>query len=375
MGRSNKMRIAYVTMHWPRFAASGVGKKINRQIKAWRDSGHIVELFNHMHSLEDKSLLLNGKRFEYDLGTGQFATIKTEVNRIKAVKALIESVLEFEPDIIYMRWSIYTYPIHRLLNHISTVVEINTVDTSEYRALGGIYALYNRLTRSIILSKVAGIVFITEQMRSMPDFTRFKKPSATIANSINLDTTSPFPAPANTPPHLLFIGTPGMAWHGVDKLMVLAKSFPDLEIDIVGISELQGLRNLPGNLHLYGYLQGEALEKVMRNADAAIGSLSLHLIDIYEGSTLKILDYISRGIPCILPYFDVNLTPLNSEYFLQIPNNEANIQTHGQAIRDFVYRMRGQRVPCELIAGQVDTKIKESERLKFFRQILGMNHP
>ena len=194
-----------------------------------------------MHTFEDKDLLLDGRRFEYDLGTGRFAFLKTEINRIRAAKALIASVLEYEPDIVYMRWSIYTYPMHRLLSQIPTVLEINSVDKSEYRILGGIYNFYNRLTRPIILSKVAGMIFISEQIRNMPDFKRFNKPSAMITNSIDLDRVPLYPAPANTPPHLLFIGTPGMAWHGVDKLVVLARSFPDLEIDIVGISELEGL--------------------------------------------------------------------------------------------------------------------------------------
>ena len=326
-----------------------------------------------MRTFENKDLLLDGRRFEYDLGTGRLAFIKTEANRIKAANALIASILEFEPDIVYMRWSIYTFPMHRLLNQIPTVLEVNSVDKSEYRILGGIYNFYNRLTRSIILSKVAGMIFISEQIRNMPDFKHFNKPSAMITNSIDLDRVPLYPAPDNTPPHLLFIGTPGMAWHGVDKLVALARSFHDLEIDIVGISELEGYENLPENLHLHGFLTGDALEKAMRKADAAIGSLSLHLIGMNEGSTLKIPDYVAHGIPCILPYIDADLTPLKSEYFLQIPNNAASIQTNGQAIRDFVYGMRGKRVPRDLIAGRIDTKVKETERLRFFSQTLGLN--
>ncbi len=364
------MRIAYVTMQWPRLSASGVGKKISRQIKAWRNAGHTVELFNHMHLFEDKNLLLDGKQFEYELATGQLAFLKTETDRIRAAKALIASVLEFKPDIVYMRWSIYTYPIQRLLDQIPTVLEINSVDKSEYRILGGIYNLYNRLTRSIILSKVAGLIFISEQIRSMTDFTRFNKPSTIITNSIDLDITPSFPAPANMPPRLLFIGTPGMAWHGLDKLVALARSFPDLEVDIVGISELKENANLPGNIHLYGFLTGEALEKVMRKADAAIGSLSLHLIGMKEGSTLKIPDYVAHGIPCILPYYDSDLTPLKSEYFLQIPNNAENIHTHGQEIRDFLYNMRGKRVPRDLIVSRIDSSIKEKMRLDFFQKVI-----
>ena len=37
-----------------------------------------------------------------------------------------------------------------------------------------------------------------------------------------------------------------MAWHGLDKLVELAKTFPDLMIDIVGMSEIEGISDLPG---------------------------------------------------------------------------------------------------------------------------------
>ncbi len=39
------MRIAYVSLHWPRTLVSGVGKKIARQISAWTAAGHEVQFF------------------------------------------------------------------------------------------------------------------------------------------------------------------------------------------------------------------------------------------------------------------------------------------------------------------------------------------
>ena len=56
------MRIAYVSLHWPRPAASSIGKKIIKQTTAWRDAGHEVKFFSHMHSLQDRIVLLDGRR-------------------------------------------------------------------------------------------------------------------------------------------------------------------------------------------------------------------------------------------------------------------------------------------------------------------------
>jgi hypothetical protein len=36
------MRIAILSLHWPRTLSSGVGKKYNRQINTWRQMGHEV---------------------------------------------------------------------------------------------------------------------------------------------------------------------------------------------------------------------------------------------------------------------------------------------------------------------------------------------
>jgi len=89
-----------------------------------------------------------------------------------------------------------------------------------------------------------------------------------------------------------------------------------------------------------------------------------------EAAALKVRDCVARGIPCILPYFDTDLSGLESEFFLQIPNKEDNIQTHGQAIHDFVFAMRGRRIPRELIFERIDISVKEAQRLEFFQRVI-----
>ncbi len=205
---------------------------------------------------------------------------------------------------------------------------------------------------------------------NLPDFSKYHKPGAVVTNSVDLLATPYYPAPNNTPPHLVFIGTPGMAWHGVDKLVDLANAFPDLVIDIVGINKVESIADLPGNLILHGFLEGAAYEAVLAKADAAIGTLSLHVKGMREAATLKIRDCAARGIPCILPYRDTDFTGMDSRLFLQIPNTIDNIKTHGQAIHDFVMQARGQRVIREMVNDQIDSRIKETQRLDFFQMII-----
>ena len=71
----------------------------------------------------------------------------------------------------------------------------------------------------------------------------------------------------------------------------------------------------------------------------------------------------------VLPYSDTDLKDLEVDFLLKIPNKEDNIRTHGQAIHDFAYRMRGRRVERKLIAS-IDQVTKEAERIRFFEELV-----
>lgn len=344
-----------------------------RHMNQWQKAGHQVEFFSHMHPLQRSEKLVKGNYFIYEQAHGFLARVKTELLRIRAAKKLVAAVREYKPDLIYLRWSMFVYPLHRLFRFAPTAVEINTNDVEEHKLLGLIFDIYNRLTRGLLLNRAAGHVYATNEMPELAVFKKFHKPGIVVTNSLDLKTTPFYPAPNNDPPHLLFIGTPGMPWHGEIKLVQLAESFPDLVIDILGIDRIDGLNRLPANIQLHGFLQDDEYESILANADAAIGTLSLHKKGMDEAATFKIRDCAARGIPCVLPYFDTDFSVLDSGFFLQIPNRADNIQTHGQAIRDFVFAMRGMRVPRELIFDKMDSGIKEAERLRFFSQLLNLS--
>jgi hypothetical protein len=196
----------------------------------------------------------------------------------------------------------------------------------------------------------------------------FEKPTRVIGDGIDLDNLPPLPAPRNAQPRLAFIGSPGAPWQGVDKLIELAQSFPDISIHIIGYDRIDGHDSLPKNLCLYGYLKTAEYQKILGTTDCAVGSLALHRISLNESSPLKTRECLAYGLPMILPYDDTDLKDLEADFLLKIPNKEDNIHTHGQAIRDFAYRMRGRRVDRNLIA-VIDQVVKERERMQFFEEI------
>ncbi len=358
------MRIAYVSLHWPRTTSSGVGKKILRQMDAWRAMGHDVRFFMHTLRRETDAPLLPGEVFFYH-GKGLFA----EWDRVRAAHRLVKAARRYGPDIIYLRYGMYVFPIHRLASIAPLVEEINTNDLAQHRRLGKFYSLYNRLTRGLIVSRTSGLVCLSNELATIPHNAKYRKPTRVIGDGIDLDNIPPLPAPENARPRVAFIGSPDAPWQGVDKLIQLARSFPDISVHVIGYDQIDGYDFVPENLHLYGYLNTGEYKKILGTMDCAIASLGLHRISLNESSPLKTRECLAYGLPMVLPYVDTDLRDLEVDFLLKIPNKEDNIQTHGQAIHDFAYRMRGKRVNRSLIAS-IDQTVKEAERIRFFEEIL-----
>ena len=364
------MRIAILSLHWPRTLASGVGRKFQRQITAWRELGHEVQFFSHLHLPVDNAPMVVGEYFPYTLKNGPLGLLPSEFSRMRALKDLIAAVREYHPDVIYLRWSMYVYPLQRLFAIAPVVLEINTNDVEEHRLLGLVRSSYNRLTRAITLGGASGIVYATRELSELDVFQSFPKPGVVVSNSIDVDSVPFMPAPGNEHPHLVFIGTPGFAWHGVEKLIPLAQTFPDIVIDVIGYDRIESADVIPDNLILHGYQVGEACDRILARADAAIGTLALHRAGLNEASPLKVRDCVSRGIPIILPFIDTDLDSLQSDLILKIPNDEDNVLSHSTQIHDFLYRMRGKRIPREAVLGRIDSRAKEQQRLDFLASIV-----
>jgi len=252
------------------------------------------------------------------------------------------------------------------------VLEVNTNDLEEYALqLDPIRFLYHRLTRGLLLKSVRGIVFVTGELQRLPAFDRWGKASIVIGNGVALDRFERAPAPARGRPRLVFAGEPGLPWHGVDKIVELARREPGWDFDIVGLQPGAvdyDLCNVP-NLSFHGYLTGEEYQAVMARADVGIGTLALHRNRMNEACSLKVRDYLAIGLPVIIGHEDPDLDP-DSWFVLRLSNTPDNVVTEAQRIREFVDRVKGRRVAREEVA-HLDTTVKERHRLEFITRIAG----
>ncbi|MCD4673164.1 MAG: glycosyltransferase [Anaerolineaceae bacterium] len=359
------MKIAYLSynlMH--SIANGGVGRKIRSTIQAWNEAGHTARWFLTT-SAEVSGENITAFRF----GLGQRG-LRREIDRSRQLGHMLQAVADFQPDVVYMRSGIYTYPLHRLFRIAPVVQELNTLDVIEYRMRGIFHFGVHRLTRDYVYGHAAGFLAVSHEIGEHPSNTRYGKPIQVLTNGIDLRQYEPLPAPHNPAPRLAYIGVPDNPWQGLDKLFWLAEACPDFEFDLIGSAPEHFVgQSVPSNVHLHGFLDRSAYQPILARADVGIGTLALHRKGMEEASPLKVREYLAYGIPVLLAYDDTDLRSCGLEFIQKIPNTEDNLRTHLSDIREFALGMQGKRVDRKAIFPLLDKCSKEQIRLDFLSHI------
>jgi len=364
------MKIAYVTINIDlKIINGGVGNKIKSQVSIWESLGHEVVLF----ALTPGHVELPFARQFTFRSWSKFPPLKfltREVSRSLKLLELISAVRAYQPDIIYFRFGLYTFPLQLLFKAAPSVMEVNSNDLDEYRSRGSFFYLLNRATRDIMFASCDGWVATSRELANFAENRRHAKPVCVVSNGIELDQYETLPPPSHETPSLTLVGTPGANWHGVDKLLPLAEKYPELTINVVGYRREDFASPIPPNLHLHGYLEREGVKKILADTDVVFGTLALHRKKMEEASPLKTREALGYGIPVILAYRDTDFADEESDLFLFLPNADDNVAENAERISQFAFRVMGRRVPRSLIAGRIDQRVKERQRLDFFAEVV-----
>lgn len=136
-------------------------------------------------------------------------------------------------------------------------------------------------------------------------------------------------------------------WHGYDRLIKGIKEYYDkvgndvnLVFHIVGKGrESNNLEKLVADLSMqdhvlfHGFMHGTKLDEMFNRCDIGVGSLGMYRIGMYEGYTLKLREYMARGIPFFYAYDDELIEKNGYFYFIKFPNDDTPIDV--QKIIDF----------------------------------------
>lgn len=355
------MKVA-VLLHWNEGETSGVFKKVVSQIRAWECQGIIVSL----HIISRNSHL---GVWQQHLGKTPitFHVYRGLASRLKAWRDAVKAAKAQQPDVVYHRYDIYMPYLEVLSRNTSLVLEINTDDLIEYCLQGGLRCWYNRLTRGLLLKQASGLVFVTHELANSPHFTQYGRPCTVVSNGIALEDYRTLPPPQNGEPRLVFLGSAGQPWHGLDKVIRMAQYFPKWRFDVIGIGVEEIPKPLP-NVSVHGPLERQGYEIILAQSDVALGTLALHRKGVNEACPLKVREYLAFGLPVIIGYKDTDF-PNGAPCILELPNIEDNVDTNLRAIEDFVRRWMGKRVVRDDIA-HLDIGVKEACRLEFMQKVV-----
>lgn len=338
---------------------SGVHKKIVMQIKQWKKQGHTVKIYHasidHINTFKDDPV---DTTFEY-------------ISNILFYRVdFYDKVKEFA-DIIYMRYSFICFDVWRLMRVIPTIIEINSNEEREYKleshrnVKAKIKYYWNYFNRLAIDSVAKGKVCVTYELSRREKQKNSKVPVIVIPNAI-IENFHLRERREHDIPVLVFIGSPNQEWHGVDKIIKLAKLTVDrLNYIIIG-ADLEGVP-LPSNVQSYGILSKSEYTQFLAKADVGVGTLALHRKGMNEACPLKIREYLSWGLPIIIGYEDTAFIGEDDcEWILKLPNCENNVLDNIELIKKFAYKAKDMCVTEAMCKNMMSLEL-EKKRLKFFR--------
>lgn len=359
------MKILYVIdQNIEQGKTSGIIHKIKNKIDVWTDEGvevHLLSLYSF--KLYDSNLVLIDDSMSYRIKKhGRYFTL---MRMLYSTYLLFKFLSKNKYDLMYIRQRPYMPYTQRCFKLVKTVIEINTFDVGEYKAISKIMYIINNLTRDRFYRHARGFLCVTKELERIYS-SKYHLPSLTIANGVD-SSKYKIKNSSNKKPNLVFVGSPGYEWHGIDKVEYLAGKLKEFEFHLVGMDGEN-----KDNVIYHGYCSLEKTKEIVGSCDIGICSLSLHVKDMNEASPLKSRQYLAQGLPIIYGYEDTDLKG-DENFSLRIPNSEDNIKKSLDEIKKFIENVYDDESLSneakQFSLDVLDTSKKEKIRLEFLERI------
>ena len=331
--------------------ASGIWRKVELQASKLREHGARVIIF----SFNGQSAASSCDHVHMPLQEG--------ASKEKQLRTLIEQIYKANVDIVYLRRELWHPAYRKLMRNLPVVAEINTLERVEFKqTMSPLRRLYAEITSVFWRRYPSGFVSVTEELAaSVPK----SKRRAVISNGI--------PAPASASgstsvkPHLFFSGTGSYSWHGIDKFIQMARTFPDWDFSFAGEFPQEKQHDLPGNFKSFGALPAAEADQLLTTANIGVGTLALHRKEMVEACPLKLRSYLSYGLPSIIGYKDTDFSRGYS-FICQLENTENNIARGKEKIAQFVNENYRRRIPWAEVSFASESE-KARLRYEFFESV------
>lgn len=262
-------------------------------------------------------------------------------NRRVLIKRLEKYLNGQEYDLLYMRYPPYvdSAMVNFAKRHPNLITENNSKELQE-KQLNGDYStwLLERIYGNRFLQNLLAVVAVTNEIAAYENRRAGKSlRTYVVQNGISVKDLPlrSIPAFDHHNLNILFVAKI-YPHHGLDRLIRGLSNYTgklNVYLHVVGDGPaLRGIKRLVNKLKLlhhikfYGRLAGKELDVMYDKCHIAVGTLGIHRNGMKEGATLKVREYISRGMPFFLSYWDDDLDnePIKP-YVLKLPEGEAPI--------------------------------------------------
>ncbi|WP_319468932.1 glycosyltransferase [uncultured Pseudodesulfovibrio sp.] len=143
--------------------------------------------------------------------------------------------------------------------------------------------------------------------------------------------------------NIAFVGSMDTAWHGLSRMIESLHAYKGnthVNLHLIGSISPSSYDCEVGNnvsIEYHGVQTGAALDETMSHMHVGMGTLALYRKGMDEACTLKVREYMARGLPFIYAYDDPDV-PEDFPYALKLPNDGSLISI--PKILDFLNRIR-----------------------------------
>lgn len=336
------MKMYYVAFGQPS-KSYGIAQKILNQAKAMRANQIDIQvLFVSIFSLSNEDYLEGDYHHLYLENPDRTPLVSKLTNRPRLVKKLTNYLNDYPVDFIYMRYPAY---IDRVMLRFARrfahklIIENNTKELPE--------KVMNREKITLALEHIYGKAFLSNVRASISvtdEIARYEKSRSgnslnayVIPNGIQVDSVAERSAPAFDGYQLdiLFVAKL-YRHHGLDRLIYGLKNYSgnmNINLHVVGAGlAMPEIKKLVQNLKMqhqvkfYGRLHGQEMDKLYEQCHIAAGTLGIHRKKMKEGVTLKVREYVARGIPFFLSDYDPDLQKDEIRpYYLPVAGDESPV--------------------------------------------------
>ena len=193
-----------------------------------------------------------------------------------------------------------------LVHHTKEVEELKS-----FGIKGRVLSLIEKIFGERSLRVCTGIVGVTNELIEYEKkrANLINKPSVLYSNGVLISGAIPLDRRDRKLIEIMFVASFFYDWHGLDVLIksIKASNRDDFKLHLIGELSKSDLKliNEDQRFIVHGLLDVKEISKISECCTLALGSFALNRKNIVEGSTLKVREYLSLGLPVYSGHQDV----------------------------------------------------------------------